>query len=237
MKLAVSAIIPAFNEERRVGETVRALRGAGVAEEIIVVDDGSSDLTGMVASSAGAHVVRLPANRGKGEALNRGSALARGGILLFLDADLGATASEAARLVDTVREGGADMAVAVLPRTRHRGGFGLAVGLARLGVRALTGLRLEAPLSGQRAVRRDVFAAVGRCAGGFGAEVGLTVDAARAGFRIAEVSTVMAHRRTGRDVAGFVHRGRQFFAIARVLVQRTVRRGRRRAGVGPWRSV
>lgn len=237
MRPAVSAVIPAFNEEFRVGETVRALREAGITDEIIVVDDGSRDRTAAVAAATGARVIRLPSNRGKGEALNRGVALARGGILLFIDADLGATAAEAVRLVDAVRAGGADMAVAVLPRTRHKGGIGLAVGLARFGIWALTGLRLEAPLSGQRAVRRDVFDAVGRCATGFGAEVGLAVDAARAGFRITEVPAGISHRQTGRDVAGFLHRGRQFGAIMRVLTHRTLWRGRRRLGVGPWRSA
>lgn len=236
MRPAVSAVVPALNEERRVGETVRALRSAGAADEVIVVDDGSRDRTAAVAEAAGAHVVRLRINLGKGEALNQGAAVARGGVLLFVDADLGATAAEAARLVEAVRAGEADMAVAVLPRPRHAAGVGLVVGLARLGIRTLTGMRLQAPLSGQRAMRREVFDAVGRCAAGFGAEVGLAVDAARAGFRIVEVRTDMAHRATGRDLAGFVHRGRQFLAVLRVLAHRAVRRGRR-LGAGPWRAA
>lgn len=236
MRPSVSAVVPAFNEERRVAETVRALRSSGAADEVIVVDDGSRDRTAAVAEAAGARVLRLVDNRGKGEALNRGAALARGDVLLFVDADLGETAAEAARLVEVVRAGEADMAVAVFPRPRHAGGFGLVIGLARFGIRALTGMRLQAPLSGQRAMLRRVFDAVGRCAGGFGAEVGLTVDAARAGFCIVEVRTVMAHRATGRDLAGFTHRGRQFVAVLRVLAARAIRRGRR-WGAGPWRAA
>lgn len=219
--VAVSAIIPAYNEAGRVGETVRALARAGVADEVLVVDDGSWDGTGAAAAGAGAAVLRLPSNGGKGAALDAGAALARGRVLLFLDADLGATAGEAAALVAPVLSGEADMAVAVFPRRGGgNGGFGLTVGLARWGIRRLTGLCPVAPLSGQRALRRPLYDAAGPCAPGFGVEVGLTVDALRAGFRVVEVPVRMDHAVTGRDLAGFCHRGRQFLAVLRALLDR-----------------
>ncbi len=234
MSPSVSIIIPAHNAAVCVGETVRAAAGCGLADEIIVVDDGSEDDTARVAGEAGATVARLSVNRGKGAALDHGASLARGEILVFLDADLGETAAEARRLVDPVREGRADMTVAVFPRPSRRGGFGLVVGAARFGLERLTGLRLLAPLSGQRAMTRTVYAAVRPCAPGFGAEVGLTIDASRAGFRILEVETGMAHAATGRDLRGFLHRGRQFVAVIRVLGHRAVRR--RKAGWASWRA-
>lgn len=230
----VSIIIPAYNEAERLAGTVRAAAAAGVAEEIIVVDDGSEDGTAAVAREAGAKVVRLPVNRGKGAALDHGAMLARGEILAFLDADLGAGAAEVGRLVEPVRSGQADMTVAVLVPPARRGGFGLAVGTARLGLRWHTGLRLRAPLSGQRALTRALYAAVRPCASGFGVEVGLTIDAARAGFRILEVETAMTHPGTGRDLRGFLHRGRQFAAVLRVLGHRAVTR--RGAGWPSWRA-
>ncbi len=218
-RMTVSAIIPAYNEAERVGETVWALVRAAVADEVLVVDDGSRDGTAAAAAAAGASVLRLPANAGKGAALDAGVARARGDVLLFLDADLGATAGAAGALIEPVLDGRADMAVAVFPR-RRGGGFGLTVGLARWGIRRLVRLRLEAPLSGQRALLRSVYGAIGRCAPGFGVEVGLTVDAARAGFRVVEVPADLDHAVTGRDLAGFIHRGRQFVAVWRALLAR-----------------
>ena len=90
--------------------------------------------------------------------------------------------------------------------------------------RARGGVAVAAPLSGQRAMRRDVLDAVGDLAGGFGVEVGLTIDAAQAGFRVMEVPVAMRHRETGRDVAGFLHRGRQLVHVARALARRAARR-------------
>lgn len=236
---AVSVIIPAWNEEALVGETVRAVRAAGFADEVIVVDDGSCDGTARAAAAAGAAVLRLERNGGKGRAMNRGAAVARGQVLVFLDADLGATAGEGARLVEPLRRGEADMAVAVFPRRPGRRGFGLAVGAARWGAAVLAGVRLGAPLSGQRAIRREVFFAVGGCDAGFGAEVGLAIDVARAGYRTVEVPCAMDHAVTGWDLRGVLHRGRQLGAVLRALWRRglplaLVRRvaGARRAGAG-----
>lgn len=224
----VSVIIPAHNEEGRVGATVRAVRAAGWADEVLVVDDGSRDGTAAAAAAAGARVVRLPRRRGKGAALARGVAAARGDILVFLDADLGETAAEGGRLAAAVRAGVADMAVAVLPPPPVATGRGLVVRLARRALRRLTGLHLRAPLSGQRALTRAVAAAAAPWPAGFGVEVALTAAAARAGFRVTEVDTAMAHVPSGRDLRGRLHRGRQFLAVLAALV---------RCGWRPWRAA
>lgn len=226
----VSAIIPAWNEEDRIGATVEAVRRAGFAGEVLVVDDGSADGTATAAEAAGARVLRLGVNVGKGGAMHAGAMCAVGEVLLFLDADLGCTADAARALLEPVLSGQADMTVAVFPRRGKGGGFGLAVGLARWGIRMLTGRVMAAPLSGQRAVSRRCYDAVGPCAAGFGAEVGLTVDALRRGFRVQEVPVEMAHAVTGRDIAGFRHRGRQFQAILRVLLARGLVRALIRGG-------
>lgn len=217
--MSVVALIPAHDEAARVGATVAAVRSAGVVDRIVVVDDGSGDSTADVAREAGAEVVRLDRNAGKGAALEAGLDRVRddADVLVLLDADLEATAAQVSRLVQPVLDGVADMAVAALPRPARTGGFGLVKGLARWGIRTLAHLDVRAPLSGQRAMSREAWEAATPFLPGFGVEVGLTVRAARAGLRVVEVPTTMTHAATGRDLAGFRHRGRQFLAVARAI--------------------
>ena len=72
----------------------------------------------------------------------------------------------------------------------------------------------------QRAMRPEVVGAVLPFAPGFGMEIGMTVDAHRAGFRLVEVELDLEHRATGRSAAGFAHRARQLLAFARVYATR-----------------
>jgi hypothetical protein len=97
---------------------------------------------------------------------------------------------------------------------------GLTLGSARRAIRSLTGLDLEAPISGQRALRPEVARAVLPFARGFGMETAMTVDAHRAGFRLVEVELDLEHRATGRSLGGFLHRGRQLRDIVRVYASR-----------------
>jgi glycosyltransferase involved in cell wall biosynthesis len=221
----VSVVIPAFREVGRVGETVSAagdgLRSAGYEHEILVVDDGSPDATAGEAEAAGARVIRLARNRGKGGALTAGFSAAGGDVLLMLDADLRASAAEAAALLRPVVDGRADMTVATFPRVEgHRGGFGLVMRLARWGLRRAGAPPMGAPLSGQRALSRAAWERIGRLDPGFGLEMGLNLDAARLGLRVVEVPTLMSHRLTGRDLAGWRHRGRQLVAVGMAIARR-----------------
>ena len=216
--MTVSCVIAAFNEADRVGETVRAVLGIPAVDEVVVADDGSEDATRRCAEDAGARVISCP-HRGKGEALQDGIAAATGDVILLLDADLGVSGALAQSLLEPVLDGQVDLAIATFPRTAHKGGFGWAVGLARWGIRCLTGREMEAPLSGQRAFRREVLEGrgVGR---GWEVEVGLTVDALRGGFRVKEIPLPMAHRATGRSARDFAHRAKQLMGVARALWQR-----------------
>jgi glycosyltransferase involved in cell wall biosynthesis len=216
----VSAVIPAFNEADRIAGTISALCSIREIDEIIVVDDGSGDDTATRAKEAGAGlVVVLPENRGKGEALARGAAAASGDVLCFVDADLGSSASEFARLLVPVLQGEADMVVAAWPNTKKKAGFGLVKGMARTGIRMLTGFRPQSPLSGQRVLRREVWEDGCLKRSGFGVEVGLTVNCLRKGYRLLEVPVEMRHRESGRSFSGFMHRGRQFVQVVSMLWQ------------------
>jgi Glycosyl transferase family 2 len=192
--------VAARDEEAAIAHTVDALRRAFPEAEIVVADDGSSDGTAAAAEAAGARVVRLP-RRGKGQALTLAELEAPPGPLLLADADLSGDPSALARTE-------ADLAVAAFAR-RVGGGFGLAKLVARGLVRALGGVELREPLSGQRALSEVAREAVFPLAPGFGVEVRMTIDAARAGLEIEEVELDLGHRTTGRDLRGFAHRGRQ----------------------------
>jgi len=220
----VTALVPAFNEEERIVATIAGLRRAIPGVRIVVADDGSTDTTVGLAQSAGADVERIPRNIGKGGALNvvfSSLETDDDDILLLVDADLGESSAEAAALLAPVTEGRAEMVVARF-KTRGKGGFGLARNLGRLGIKFLGGYEATAPLSGQRALRAGLFREIGGLEGGYGMEVGLTIDVLRLGGRVEEVEVDMIHNETGRDLAGWRHRGRQFRQIGWVLLKKAL---------------
>lgn len=225
----VAVIIPARNEQLRIAATVKA--AACLSSLVVVVDDASRDQTAHLAREAGALVVSRRRSHGKAAAMMTGAqAVAEfegrnsppsPRHLLFLDADLEQTASEAGKLVTPVREGRADMTIAVLPAQKTAGGgHGLVVRLARSGVLYLTGFRATQPLSGMRCISRQAFDAVQPLARGWGVEAALIVDILRKGYRIEEVPTGFHHRVTGRSFGAQAHRARQFRDVALALALR-----------------
>ena len=192
-------LVAARDEEKRIAETVAALRQAFPDAEVLVADDGSRDATAERAEAAGAVVLRLR-RRGKGQALSAAERAAPAGPVLLVDADV--------RGDLTALPGDAGVQVAVFAEARG-GGFGIAKRTARALIRLRTGFAPREPLSGQRALSARARAAVFPLAPGFGAETRMTIDALRAGERVEEVELPLEHRSTGRDVRGFAHRGRQ----------------------------
>jgi glycosyltransferase involved in cell wall biosynthesis len=212
---AVVVIVAAHNEADRIAQTRAAHNDVFRGARILVADDPSTDDTAARAAAAGAEVVTAPRNIGKGGAntlaARRVLSLALTPdppVFVLCDGDLGDTARQLPALVAAVRRGECDLAVAAFSK-RVGGGFGVAVGYARAAIRRLTGLELDAPISGQRAMRGAVLPVVVPFAHRFGMEIGMTVDAARAGFRVGEIELDLAHRATGKDWRGFVHRARQ----------------------------
>jgi len=138
----VAAIIPAWNEASTVGAVVYAALDARLVDEVIVVDNASSDDTGAVAARHGAHVVHEPV-AGKGQALRAGVAAGDADVLVFLDADLvGLRPDHVDDLVAVVLGGEADMACGLF----DRGPVANPIFLEGLPV-----------LTGQRALRRTLF--------------------------------------------------------------------------------
>lgn len=218
-------MVPAYKESDTIGDTVKSLLSVPSVERVVVVDDASGDDTPRRAAESGATVVVNNPNLGKGESLSRVLKDLEFEALLLIDGDLGEFATEASALIKPVLDKEADLAVAVFPKASRKGGFGLVKGLGRSGIRELTGFESTSPLSGQRAMTRELYDAVAPLDGGFGMEVGMTIDALKAGFRVIEVETSMSHRETGRDLRGFIHRGKQFIHVLAALSRRVLKKG------------
>lgn len=218
-------IVAARNEADRIEATVKALHEVFPGATVIVADDGSDDDTGDVARAAGAVVVGGHEHLGKGGAASLAAerALADGAprpgsVVLLADADLADSAARLMPLASAVGAGECDLAVAVFA-SRVGGGFGLALGFAHWAIERRCGLDTTAPISGQRALSYEVLEAVAPFHRGFGMEIGMTVDAVRAGFKVQEVELDLAHRATGKSLRGFIHRGRQLKDFLKVYAR------------------
>jgi glycosyltransferase involved in cell wall biosynthesis len=174
MSLALSIVIPAYNEEKRIGrsldEILRFLESTAYRAEVIVVDDGSKDKTAQAVSEreaayqAAGHDLRVltnTPNRGKGYSVRRGVREARGEIVLFTDADLSAPITEAPLLIDPIASGQA--AVTFGSRALNRELIGVRQPAMRefggkvfnLFMKTITGLKFEDTQCGFKAFRLD----------------------------------------------------------------------------------
>lgn len=198
------AIIPAYNEQETLGEVIRTLGDASVVDRIIVISDGSTDATAAVARLAGAEVVELEQNVGKGGAMKCGVDRADADVYLFLDADLiGLTQDHVGALLRPVLDGSAEMTLGVFESGRP-----------------ITDLALQvAPyLSGQRAVRRRVLEDMsGLDTARFGVEMALTRHIRRSDVRLEVVPLQnLTHRMKEEKLGllpGFIARLKMYWEI------------------------
>ncbi len=143
--MILDAVVPAYNEAPTVAAVVRALVAAGVFRSVIVADDGSTDGTAAAAREAGARVLTLSPNRGKGGALLAGVEASDAAAFGFFDADLrGFTADHARALAAPVA----------------RGACGMSYGLRDYGPLWNALQRSLPPITGERVVRREVLARI-----------------------------------------------------------------------------
>jgi glycosyltransferase involved in cell wall biosynthesis len=144
--MKIAAIIPAYNEEKSIGSVIQAAKDNALIDEVIVVDDGSFDMTSQIAKESGAKILRTKNNQGKGKALEKGVQATKAEILLFLDADLvGLTSQHLTMLLEPVLQETADMTVCAIDRKMFR-----------------TFLnewfrKTESPFSGMRAIKRSFW--------------------------------------------------------------------------------
>ena len=203
----ISIIIPAYNEENKIKDTLESIKDIKEIDEIIVVDDGSSDKTSEVAKSVKSdkiNVITQSQNRGKGYALNNGLN----------------TASEVEKLITPIINNECDVTIAKFPPAKKKGGLGFVKNLAKESVKEMTGVELTSTLSGQRIFKKEVLEIFDEIPFGYGVEVGMTIDILKNNFKIEEVLVNMTHSETGRDLKGFIHRGKQFYHIKKVVRQK-----------------
>lgn len=214
----VSLIIPALNEADCLGVLLTELP-AGLAQQVIVVDNGSTDTTAEVARQAGAEVVLEP-RRGYGAACAAGVAMATGSILAFMDGDGSFIPGELATLLAPLQTQQADMVLG----SRLRGGmvagsmpahqlFGNQL-VARL-VQLLYGLELT-DLGPFRAIRRELLQQLDMRDMTYGWPIEMIVKAARQQARILEVPVSYRARFAGQSKVSGTLRG-TLLATYRIL--------------------
>ena len=204
-----TAIVPAIDEERSIGEVVRGLLERGVGR-VIVADGGSGDGTAALAAAAGAHVIIEP-RRGYGRACLSGVAAAgEAPILLFLDGDGAEDLDGAARVVQALLDQHADLALGV--RVVAPGEDGAQTSLARAGnrfcswwLRGAFGAEIT-DLPSMKAIRRELYEQLHPEDPLYGWTAQLLARAARRRLRIVELP-VSYRRRTGRSKVSGTARG------------------------------
>jgi glycosyltransferase involved in cell wall biosynthesis len=145
--LKISAVIPAYNEEETIAEIVEGTLKH--VDEVIVVDDGSTDDTASNAERAGAKVLRQPRNKGVLEATRIGLETASGDIVVTIDADGQHDPDEIPRLVRPILEDSADLAIGSRPSLPH---------LSEKILTAITNLKVPCTdaSTGFRAIRKNI---------------------------------------------------------------------------------
>ena len=214
----VSVIIPAYNEQNRIQRTLDSLKGIDMINEIIVADDGSTDMTYMeLKDRRDIVLLHTDKNKGKGEAVKRAIRHVKNNNVVLLDADLCETAAEAAKLISYIEPDKRRIIIGRLPSPVKKGGFGIVKSISDHGLYLLTGRHVLSLLSGQRVLPLEFLRSF-ELPAGFGMEFKITLEALRQGYELLEVPVNMKHRESQRDIKGFVHRGRQCHDIVEVII-------------------
>ena len=180
----VSVIIPAYNEEDTVAKVVEVVKKASFVDEIIVVNDGSSDNTTEEAEKAGAKVITHETNKGKGEALYTGYKEAECDIIAFIDADIyNLTSKKVEAMIKPILDGDAEITKTKFARESGR--------VTELTAKPLLNfffpeISFEQPLSGQFAARKEILKKI-NFEKDYGVDVGIVIDADVLGISILEV--------------------------------------------------
>jgi glycosyltransferase involved in cell wall biosynthesis len=203
--LEVTVIIPAYNEEKNIGnvisETISVMDNLHLSYEIIVVDDGSTDKTRLIASSYAVNVVLNEKNRGKGYALRTALKRAKGEIIVTMDSDGEHKPREIPVLLESVFKG---TDIVAGSRFLDRDHAYVTTRLHQIGnsifnrsIMALTGQRVTDSQTGFRAIKRDVFETLNLESDGYEIETEITVKSLKSGFVFEEKPISISKRKHG----------------------------------------
>jgi glycosyltransferase involved in cell wall biosynthesis len=207
-----TVVVPAFNEAAGIGHVVTALRAAAPWQDVLVVDDGSTDGTGTAAQDAGARVVRHPYNKGNGAAIKTAIRNTTSEWLVIVDADGQHPPEDARRLVAKLGEfdlvvGARDPATQATPG--RRAGNALLNRLASY----LTDRTIPDLTSGFRAARRDCLVEfLHLLPNGFSTPTTTTLAFIKAGYNVA-FESVAARPRVGASKIRLARDGAKFLLI------------------------
>ena len=212
--MRISAIVPAYNEAERIGAVLDALQRAEHVDQLIVVDDGSTDGTAGIVRESNVEVelIRLKKNTGKANALARGVEKAANSTLLFVDADLiGLEFGHIEKMARTYDRGNWDMVIGVF----HKGRLNTDISQ-----------KISPHLSGQRIITVDIWNKLDRSkAEEFGVEMALTKlalaeDLSRTKVKLTGVTHVMKEEKRG-FAAGLKSRLKMYGNIIRTTLTPT----------------
>lgn len=190
--MSVTAIIPAYNEEKTIGEILKVVCDVSLIEDIIVISDGSWDNTTKIAKGFGIRVIELKENVGKGGAIKAGLKECYSENILLLDADLiGLKKSHLYELIYPVVLNQADMTVGIFKKGR-----------------AMTDIaqKIAPNLSGQRVVKKSILDQIEDLDYvRYGIEVVLTIHANKNSYNVKEVYLDQVTHLTKEEKLGFTH--------------------------------
>lgn len=211
--MKISVVLPAKNESGAIGLTVKKIHQLNLVDEIIVVNDGSTDNTLKTAESAGAIVISHPYSKGNGAAIKTGARNATGDVIVFMDADGQHDPQDILHLIEKISEG-YDLVVGAR-QTGSQASLGRSIANALYNNLAtyMTEHQVEDLTSGFRAVRADKFREfIYLLPNGFSYPTTSTMAFFRAGYSVAYVP-IHAAKRIGKSHIQPIKDGMRFFII------------------------
>ena len=212
-KESLSIVLPAKNESGAIGQTIKRIKQLNIAHEIIVVNDGSTDNTLVIAEQAGARVVSHPYSKGNGAAIKTGARAATGDVIIFMDADGQHDPQDIPRLIEKLEQG-YDLVVGARQKGSQASvGRGVANKLYNTLASYMTEQKVEDLTSGFRAVRADKFREfLYLLPNGFSYPTTSTMAFFRAGYSVTYVP-IHAAKRIGKSHIQPLKDGIRFFLI------------------------
>lgn len=211
--MKVSVVIPAKNEMQSIGGLVQRLIALAEVQEVIVVDDGSTDETGAVAQAAGARVIRHPYSKGNGAAIKTGARAATAEFIVFMDADGQHVPEDLCRLVARAEEGFDLVVGARTPESQASAGRAAANDLYNRFATYVVGHRIEDLTSGFRCVNAEKFREfLYLYPNGFSYPTTSTMAFFRAGYSVC-YETIVARQREGKSHINPLKDGLRFLLI------------------------